>query len=1369
MELQWTDEEIQKIDAKIEVKRTLAERYGLDRESIDSDFESVASNMGLSGNLNSDLSTLRSDDKEIKERAGKVLKVQERSIFENIARTVPASASRLTTSILRGLDTIGRKGIEFSAQNMPLGTTTPAGFKGPEIEMDDTVSRFFRDIGDISGKVYGEDPGFRQTFGGKLVEGGTQLIGQVGTLGVGLVPQMYNEAVSEAEGFYEMPYEEMSEDMQKRIDATAGIYSVVGAALERIGLGKITKKIPGRNSSGIVKRMLNIGEAMATEGITESAQGETLELLSKAIQDEGREWWTSETVMQRLEEFLLGSILGGGARGTFEGGDALYQKFLNPETGATKTDFKAIQDVEPDDVAQVVFEKTGDASKAELAAKAHQGDEQARKEYIDSHYYEEGETSEFEQILEPEELEAINFEPEVDPELDAEAGQREMTPEEQKLAQAELSEELQEGVNPKEEQKFSALQIRAIESRKREKLRASAARKLEAEVGKRTEAILKKAQERGDLTSAVKELEAMVQALPLSVRGKFKGFGTLSTKVSKTAQKRFLERAKQRIENIFDSFLFKENKSILLKTVSKFKTNYAPNRKKLLKRVGEKAVDELKFISSLIKDEEAKAPKSIETERADDLRNVFGGILAKGNESSPARIGYAARLAKDILEFGRDDMIAWNVARKAKNKERNDQAVDTILKGEELATEQQLKGRKNKTTAFSRSYDTAMALFFHPLNGLKEMMNVLDGKAGGFIDKNFASKANEASQTEMTLHREHVSRTQEDLNLIFDEDIKKQAQWFQNSDEKISTGIEYVNENGSKSELELTRLELVDLLTLWGDSSLESTFEKMEITEQDIKQARELATSYGEKLADYLREQYADIGLDIQSVHKETEGFAMDLVEGYGGRVYRAGVTIKPDDTMFGFSSDGSRATVKSGSMKERVNSVKPLIFSDAFAKFERHMREAHHYISHAALAKDFFATFKGNNTVRKAIEQRHGDEFLDQLDALVDDIINGRMKREGKMYRLLNSLRAKVTKASLAIKPIVAIKQLSSFPAFIEVLGFKGYTKAFADFSTDDPMQWMKKVYDTDYVKNRFSTSFYADIQDQIKSHSEVLGKKTITDVMMINVKAGDIGAVVLGGTPVYRHTYKKAIESGKSETEAEIEAEAVFGDASENAQQSSAMFTRGSYLRDNAWTRTWFMYMTSPIMYQRKVNVATYNYAKAIIDQKKGNNADVTEAGKQFARAVLIFHVILPQIFQSIASGFLAFSGDDDARELFWKRQLHTLLYGNFTVFPVVGQLLEGIGKMIAGNEKEVFRDTGSPLLDLFEETSRHTMDIFKDGESEDWMNLASDVSKLKGIPLDQFVDYYDTFKDIKEGDTEYPIRRLLGLSEWALGESD
>ena len=688
---------------------------------------------------------------------------------------------------------------------------------------------------------------------------------------------------------------------------------------------------------------------------------------------------------------------------------------------------------------------------------------------------------------------------------------------------------------------------------------------------------------------------------------------------------------------------------------------------------------------------------------------------------------------------------------------------EAVLLGEDALDEDEIQRARDTMTTGEKVRSTMMGLLFHPLNGLQQMMNILDVRKGGFMEREFMSAAHEANQEEVAMNVDNAKRTTDDIVGIFKGENRVADGWFKDAQNVVQTEIEWDAGKG-KRKRKLSKLQGVSIYMQWLDLSLRPTFENMGIDGETMAKVVEFIGQDGVKLGEYYRARYAETGIDIQGVHKETEGFAMDLVDGYGGRARRAGVAKGEDDVMLAMGGKDSRATVKSGSMKERTGNTLPLLFADASVEFNQHMREANHYISHAQLTKDLQSAFKFDKDVSNAIKQVHGDEFYSSLIKKVDGIIEGGTKAKNIVERSMNTVRANLTKASLGLKPAIAIKQLTSAPAFIEEIGFTDYARASATMARS-PLKWMKLVYGTDYVKNRTNTSIYADIQQQLAMRSNMFRGATMSDMMMMNVKYGDVGGVVLGGTPVYIDTYQKA-KLTMTEANAHKEAERVFGEASERAQQSSAEFSKGEYLSGQGVMRSFFMYLTSPIQYQRNINVALLNLANSVINSRAGKEADVQTARKQAVRAVIVYHFILPQIFQAVASGLTGFTSDDDEIvDQFWRRQARAAILGNLSTFPVLGQIMSGLANEISG-AGEFFRSSGSPVVDFSGKAGADILRAFKSGgEAEDVVKVIEDAASLKGIPLKTGLDYAESLSELD--DSDHPMLKILGWSDWAIGE--
>lgn len=952
---------------------------------------------------------------------------------------------------------------------------------------------------------------------------------------------------------------------------------------------------------------------------------------------------------------------------------------------------------------------------------------------------------------------------------------RELTPEEITAIdlRAELAKAKKEGDKAtvtRLQQEVEKADIAAKEARKRQKLQQTFAEKLGKEVERRTKAIRENFQKRKNLEESMKQLETLVQALPLEVRGKFRGFGALVELQTEAAQEKFLKRATDKVDRIFDDYLIATNKAKLTKILKRFSKKQAKKRTALSKNYSKEVRDALVLAGKVARFQQVEKPADMTDEVYSDILATFGGVLSADAPASASKVKDALIEAELMAGEGRLRMERFAEQRKAENAARIEQAKELILgKDVEPKSETELKAEAEQRNIAQRAASTVKTVFFHALNGWQQHMNLLDGKRGGWFEKTF-SPIN-AEIEEGRLNRMHYRDTEIAVDRIFGAGenatkaekkaaTKKAALWMKDA-AKLDNRIEI---KGKK----ITKVQALDLLNLWGDKSLASTFEGMEITEAEIAQVKEFLGTEGVALSEYMREAYAQVGQDIQDVHLKVEGFKMDLVDGYGGKVQREGVEIDPNEAVFSFgdSAQGKRASVKNGSMKERTGVTTALVFDNAITKFQQHMREANHYMAFAQWAKDAESTFNPSGEIGRAIVTEHGQDLWNAIQENKNRIIEGGNKAKTVLDRLGNKFRANLTTAQLAIKPAITIKQLTSIPAFTEDIGFRAYGKASLELM-QNPLKIMKELYNSDYIKNRLDTTQYADIRQEIERADGILRKISPSEWLMFNVKAGDIGAVIVGGAPVYVHYKNEANAKGLRGANAREYAMAKFAEASDRAQQASSESSKGYYLGSQGWMRSFFMYLTSPMQYQRNINVATVNLAQSISKHLEGKpDAQVKETLQQFYRAAFVYHILLPQIFQAVASGGTGLFDFDD--EEFWNRQKKALLLGNFAVFPILGQLASYIADDLS-DTGENFRSTGSPLLDYGSDLTQAITKIWDEPDDEqNWYNLLEDLSKMGGIPLETTRKGVENVQAVVEGDTDYPIQRLLQWSAWSLGEN-
>ena len=920
-----------------------------------------------------------------------------------------------------------------------------------------------------------------------------------------------------------------------------------------------------------------------------------------------------------------------------------------------------------------------------------------------------------------------------------------------------------------QKEKLQKLLQLATDADEIEALKQAGDKKIIRVVEQKVKQIRKQAAEREDVTESVKALERLINSpeVPMEVRARMRGYGRLAERKTPQGKARWVEQMANKLEAEIDRHYRTRNVRTLRSLLRPFATEYAPNRRKLRERVGEEARADLNFAQRLLNNSEATPPEGMADERRDELIDIFGDV---GNrQSSPTRVKAALEIAGSIAKGGRTARDDFKEDRRDRNEQVGDLVREEVLNGEEAMGKSQIAAREKQRNVFKKGYDYMRSRLIRGMEGFQQQLNKMDSVKGGILEDLFLPAVYQADQNEKALNREHVERVNEDFKTVLGTDNRQAASWYENSHELHDTDIEWIEDKAIGMEKRtISKQQGVALFMQWLDPSLRSTFSNMGINESTIEQVKEFIGEIGVSEAYYFRERYAEMGIRLNAKHMEVEGIPLDMIDGYGGRARRINSVGSRQEDMQMFSTNSSgRPTVKSGSMKERTNSTDYLIFQDAAMDFSAHAKEVNHYISHAELAKNLSAAFLNNARARNAITQKHGADFYESLKDQVEAIIEGDPKITNKTDRDWNRIRSNVTKAQLMAKPAILIKQLTSAPAFVEEIGPVAYAKAAASL-TRNARKFMPMIWGSEYVKNRMSNSQFADIQQQLDQRDNTLKGLRWDDYAMMNVKWGDIGAVIAGGAPVYVHAYNEAKAAGMTNDQAQTKAEEVFGLASERAQQSSATHAKGAFLRGKGAARTWFMYLTSPLQYQRNVNTGIANLVANVFEKKAGRKSDVKKAANQALRAIVIYHVLLPQIFQAVASGLVGFTDDEDyIKEQFWAKQRRALYAGNLNAIPLAGQLITVLANLAAGTG-ESWDSSGSPIIDLVGEVKQDFEKAVKNGDDlSKWLELSSSAGLAAGIPVKTINNYYDAITDISEGNTEHPFLLAGGWSKWSIFE--
>jgi hypothetical protein len=459
----------------------------------------------------------------------------------------------------------------------------------------------------------------------------------------------------------------------------------------------------------------------------------------------------------------------------------------------------------------------------------------------------------------------------------------------------------------------------------------------------------------------------------------------------------------------------------------------------------------------------------------------------------------------------------------------------------------------------------------------------------------------------------------------------------------------------------------------------------------------------------------------------------------------------KDDDPFLGQKS--SVASVISGHLKSRTETSRPVKIVDGDDLLMRYVVQMEHFKAWAEAVREMRSVL-GAERVLKAIEDYHGPSAKRVVMAFVGQFSAGGSDR-AMAVRGLDRLRANFTRAVLSINPVVFLKQLTSIPAYMMDIPVSSWAAGVADFFRH-PAEVAQILMRSEMMRGRYDIGFERDIVLAMKSATsgKLAGRRRISDIMMALISFGDAGAIIIGGWPVYRYHYNRARQGGKSDAESKEIANREFGFSTERTQQAGGIKDLGQIQQAwGSWGRLFTMFMTSPTSYYRQMTAALRN-ARAGRGLPREN-----------ARRFIIAAFVLPIVFQFIASGF---RWDDED-------QMEALLNTPFNGLAFARDLANGVfHAMIDGRSREF---TGSPVFDVVMDFSRAGGDVHQLVEKGLDKNeiysildhLAVGGSKFAGAPYEPAKRLIDGLADAVTGNTEKPLRRVLGFSEAALEGPD
>lgn len=510
----------------------------------------------------------------------------------------------------------------------------------------------------------------------------------------------------------------------------------------------------------------------------------------------------------------------------------------------------------------------------------------------------------------------------------------------------------------------------------------------------------------------------------------------------------------------------------------------------------------------------------------------------------------------------------------------------------------------------------------------------------------------------------------------------------------------------------------------------------LQFNEEFFSRVDEHLSEQDKAVAGALFQFYEETYDKLNRFYEEHYGISLGHREFYSPRsMDKGGIDVVSGDlrSYAGLSAIKKR-TAKGGQIK----------IKGAFNVLQNYINNSNHFIAFADKLQDINAVL-GDAEVKNRIRNVFGEKMNEKIAYEISRFASNDKVYVQGINGIMSKLRANYAVSVLGLKPSLAIKQLTGFPAYWENVPTKDFLEGLADFARH-PKQAIETLGNSQYMKTR-GTNIIKDFEEVSKSEMlKNLGTKIgLREFLMLNIQLGDRGSIYMGGWALYKYMLKKTGDPAQAMAE--------FERITNETQQSSYMSEQSAW-QSNPFGNWFTMFQSSQNQYLRKELTALRGLATKRMDWDKA------------VKTLFIYHFLLPMFFQFVSDGF---RWDKDA-------QLRAAALGSLNGAFVLGKVMERmVDWAITGTLnyklgiKELF-----PPVSVLENGAKFLSDSVKyavdDISLEDYMEAlrgaVRTAGEATGLPLKYPMDVAAASGDyLEEGEYGKAALLWLGWSPYAL----
>ena len=703
-----------------------------------------------------------------------------------------------------------------------------------------------------------------------------------------------------------------------------------------------------------------------------------------------------------------------------------------------------------------------------------------------------------------------------------------------------------------------------------------------------------------------------------------------------------------------------------------------------------------------------------------------------------------------------------------------DKINETLSK--DFSREQKDAARNRFARIFVRTYrSVGRGINKHEaLFGLMDKINVMPGDlAGGRIQELVTERVDEASIKYKGRMMEQETIMETKGKEIFGGRWKSKLRNF-NQVSLIDPEFVFNLPNRKRS---LSQNEMAYMYNQFKDPSLHPTFESM-LGENYQEIMKDLESKLDPKLkqwADWMVDEYfPSVYNHYNETYKKIYRTDMPFNQNYAGRIFRDGIEENKPLDLLGEASI-YQTSVSPASTQVRVNNknhIRPMDINTALTSYVQDME---YFAAYAEPMRDIHKMFSNKNT-KDFLENQYGKSINELIQNQITKISGKGTKNYGTAL-FVNTFTNMFIFSRLALSPVVFIKQLTSIFTYANDIGFGNWLKYSFSAALKTPAgmgkTWREISENSVYLQDRTkganikrAISNYYDTNRNLFRKDFMVGTQR---ALMMTTRAGDKLAIMLGGMPNYLYYKDQYRKQNPTATEQEVIDYAVkkFEKDTKQTQQSSDLQDRDYYQTSDGFSRAFNMFLTTPKQYLRKEIVALRNLRRMMTG--KGGKAKGTFI--ENARQLVMYHFIMPMLYQWVASGFPMM---DDWDEEDTSDMARAALIGNLNGLFLIGDVIQSIGDLFT-DKSWAGEMGGLPFFDqtgvLIKSYMKYNEESTKDNPDEEKLQelkyeFLMDIGETVGIPaskIDRVINNaakYEDAKTIKE-----KLLRILLYSDYVI----